>query len=39
MRELVEDFLIYLRHERGLADHTQRTYADLLGAFVAWAET
>jgi integrase/recombinase XerD len=38
MRELVEDFLIYLRHERGQADHTARTYAALLGRFVTWAE-
>jgi integrase/recombinase XerD len=35
---LVEDFLVYLRHERGQAEHTQRTYAALLGRFVAWAE-
>jgi integrase/recombinase XerD len=38
MEELVEDFLVYLRHERGLAEHTQRTYAAMLGAFVAWAK-
>jgi len=34
---LVEDFLQYLRHERGQAEHTQRTYAALLNKFVAWA--
>jgi len=34
---LVEDFLVYLRHERGQAEHTQRTYAALLGKFVTWA--
>jgi integrase/recombinase XerD len=34
---LVEDFLQYLRHERGQAEHTQKTYAALLGKFVAWA--
>ncbi|MEN9675127.1 MAG: hypothetical protein RIS76_1023 [Verrucomicrobiota bacterium] len=28
---------MYLRHERGQAGHTQRTYAHLLGQFVAWA--
>lgn len=39
METLVEDFLVYLRHERGLAEHTQRTYAALLGAFVAWAKS
>ncbi len=39
MQQLVEDFLVYLRHERGQAEHTQRTYAALLGKFVAWAET
>jgi integrase/recombinase XerD len=38
VQELVEDFLTYLRHERGQADHTARTYAALLGRFVAWAE-
>ena len=36
---LVEDFLQYLRHERGQAEHTQRTYAALLGKFTAWAAT
>jgi integrase/recombinase XerD len=34
---LVEDFLQYLRHERGQAEHTQRTYAALLNKFTAWA--
>ena len=38
MNQLVEDFLQYLRHERGQAEHTQKTYAGLLGKFVAWAE-
>ncbi len=38
MQALVEDFLQHLRHERGQAEHTQRTYAALLGKFVAWAE-
>jgi len=37
MQTLVEDFLQYLRHERGQAEHTQRTYAALLGKFIAWA--
>lgn len=37
MQALVEDFLVYLRHERGQAEHTQRTYAALLGKFTAWA--
>jgi integrase/recombinase XerD len=37
MLNLVEDFLQYLRHERGQAEHTQRTYAALLGKFTAWA--
>ena len=37
MQALVEDFLQYLRHERGQAEHTQKTYAALLGKFVAWA--
>jgi integrase/recombinase XerD len=38
MNQLVEDFLQYLRHERGQAEHTQRTYAALLNKFVVWAE-
>jgi len=38
MQELVEDFLQYLRNERGQSDNTQRTYAALLGKFVTWAE-
>lgn len=37
MDELVEEFLQYLRHERGQAEHTARTYAALLGRFIAWA--
>ena len=37
MHALVEDFLQHLRHERGQAEHTQRTYAALLRKFVAWA--
>lgn len=38
MHALVEDFLQHLRHERGQAEHTQRTYSALLNKFVAWAE-
>lgn len=38
MENLVEDFLVYLRHERGQAAHTCRTYAHLLGKFVVWAQ-
>jgi integrase/recombinase XerD len=38
MRNLVEDFLIYLRHERGQAGQTEKTYAALLFNFVSWAE-
>src|SRR5438128_9313715 len=37
MHTLVEDFLQHLRHERGQAEHTQWTYAALLGKFVNWA--
>jgi len=37
MDALVEDFLVYLRNERGQADHTQRTYAALLKKFTTWA--
>ena len=37
MQSLIEDFLFYLRHERGQSDLTQKTYAALLGHFVTWA--
>jgi len=37
MQALVEDFLQHLRHERGQAEHTQKTYAALLQKFVTWA--
>jgi integrase/recombinase XerD len=37
VQTLVEDFLQYLRHERGQSDNTARTYAALLGRFTAWA--
>ena len=37
MQTAVEDFLQHLRHERGQAEHTQRTYAALLNRFVIWA--
>ncbi|HVU09479.1 MAG TPA: tyrosine recombinase [Verrucomicrobiae bacterium] len=37
MNSLVEDFLQFLRHERGQSDNTARTYAALLGRFIAWA--
>ena len=39
MQTLVEDFLQYLRHERGQSDNTAKTYAALLGKFTAWTET
>jgi integrase/recombinase XerD len=38
MERLVEDFLVYLRHERGQADKTAETYHLLLQRFVRWAE-
>jgi len=38
MRNLVDDFLVYLRHERGQSEQTQKTYAGLLLNFVAWVE-
>jgi integrase/recombinase XerD len=37
VQTLVEDFLQYLRHERGQSDNTAKTYAALLGRFTAWA--
>jgi integrase/recombinase XerD len=38
MRNLVDDFLVYLRHERGQSEQTQKTYAALLLNFISWAE-
>jgi integrase/recombinase XerD len=38
MERMVEDFLQYLRHERGQAEHTQKTYAGLLRRFISWAD-
>src|ERR1044072_4982679 len=35
MEELVDDFLSYLRNERGQSEHTQKTYAALLEKFIA----
>lgn len=37
MQSLIEDFLQHLRHERGHAEQTQKTYAAMLGKFVDWA--
>lgn len=37
MQDLIEDFLVYLRHECGQSEQTQKTYAALLGKFVSWA--
>jgi integrase/recombinase XerD len=39
MEALVEDFLQYLRNERGQAELTQVTYSELLHRFVRWAKT
>ena len=39
MKTLVENFLVHLRHERGQAEHTERTYATLLNRFCDWAKT
>ena len=39
MENLLEDFLQYLRNERGHSEHTEKTYAALLGRFVAWAKS
>jgi integrase/recombinase XerD len=38
MENLVEDFLQYLRNERGQSENTQKTYKALLDQFVAWAK-
>lgn len=37
MEALVEDFLVYLRHERGQSLETQKTYASLMRRFLGWA--
>ena len=37
MQNLVEDFLQFLRHERGQSDNTAKTYAAVLGKFTIWA--
>ncbi|HTD67914.1 MAG TPA: tyrosine recombinase [Candidatus Limnocylindria bacterium] len=38
MEQLVEDFLVYLRHERGQSESTAQNYHGLLKRFIAWAE-
>ena len=38
MEQLVEDFLVHIRHERGQAENTEKTYQLLLHRFVLWAE-
>ena len=38
MQTLVEEFLVYLRHERGRSVQTQKVYAAMLHRFIAWAE-
>lgn len=35
----MEDFLQFLRHERGQSENTQKTYAALLNRFVGWAQS
>jgi len=37
MQALAEDFIQYLRNERGQSENTQKTYFALLGRFVSWA--
>lgn len=39
MHALVEDFIQSLRHERGQAENTQRTYQAMLNRLVVWAQT
>jgi integrase/recombinase XerD len=38
VQNLVEEFLQFLRHERGQSEHTQKTYSALLNHFIAWAQ-
>jgi integrase/recombinase XerD len=37
METLIDDFLVYLRHERGQSEASERTYAGLLQRFARWA--
>src|SRR5690242_5578554 len=37
MEALLDDFLVYLRHERGQAENSEKTYASLLQRFIRWA--
>jgi integrase/recombinase XerD len=37
MDELVEDFVQYLRNERGQSEQTQKTYKGLLDKFIVWS--
>jgi len=39
MEQLVEDFLVYLRHERGQSENTAETYHGMLRRFTLWAGT
>ena len=39
VQNLVEDFLQFLRHERGQSEHTEKTYSALLNRFIVWAQT
>jgi site-specific recombinase XerD len=39
MEALLEDFLVYLRHERGQSVASERTYAGLLLRFIRWANS
>ena len=38
MESLIDDFLVYTRHERGQSEETQKTYASLLRGFLGWAK-
>tara|TARA_Y100001934_G_scaffold282798_1_gene398468 strand:+ start:3103 stop:4023 length:921 start_codon:yes stop_codon:yes gene_type:complete len=38
VEDLVEDFLVYLRHECGQSEQTEKTYSGLLFRFVHWAQ-
>lgn len=38
MNEWIEDFLVYLRRERGFAENTQKAYVRNLHQFVLWAQ-
>ena len=38
MEHLLDEFLLYLRHERGASERTQVTYSTVLHRLLNWAQ-